>query len=303
VLVAGAEDGPLLPALRAALTPLGAALRLIVAPLPRHRAPPLPPGAALLPWDPLGGEAAPVEAELVLGLALSPRCGAGHKLAEALRRATAPGGALLLAEPLPDLFWDITEGLDPAWWSAPRLLDAAGWRAALAPWGQSRLIPLAAAPWPAALVLAQAAPGAELLPAAPARRFALWSAPALQPWAEALAEELAHSGASVALLPADPAPKALRGALLLALPGPDDIAALARLAAAAEGVAEGLPPRGARRQRDPPPPGCWRWAASGERDAALAHRRHDLAAAVAAGAAPRLAAALLTPPDAEAEQR
>jgi acyl transferase domain-containing protein/NADPH:quinone reductase-like Zn-dependent oxidoreductase/acyl carrier protein len=306
VLVAAAEDGPLLPALRAALAPLGAALRLSVAPLPGDRAPPVPPGAALAPWDPSGEAPPPGEADLVLGLALSPRLGAGSKLLEGLRRAVAPSGVLLLAEPLPDLFWDATEGLDPTWWDAPRLCDGAGWQALLAEgWAARRVLPLPPLPWPAALVLAQVQAGALLLPAAPSRRFALWHASAMQPWAAALAEELAHSGASVVMLPPDPAPKALRGVQLLAFPGAEDLAALARLAAAAEGVAEGLHLVVRDGAQDPSAAAA---LALGRvllnEMPRLAPRRHDLHPALSPlEAARRLAAALLTPPDAEAEQR
>lgn len=306
VLVAAAEDGPLLPALRAALAPLGEALRLLVAPLPGHRAPPLPPGATLHAWDPAGEAPPPGEADLVLGLALSPRLGAGPKLAEGLRRAVAPSGALLLAEPLPDLFSDATEGLDPAWWDAPRLRDGAGWQALLGEgWAARRVLALPPLPWPAALVLAQAPPGALLLPAAPSRRFALWHHPATAPWAAALAEELAHSGASVVMLPPDPAPKALRGVQLLLFPGGDDLAAVARLAAGAEGVAEGLHLVVRDGARDPAAAAVLALGRVLRNEMPrLAPHRHDLDPGLSPpDAARRLAAALLTPPDAEAEAR
>ncbi|MDB5414476.1 MAG: hypothetical protein JWR10_2811, partial [Rubritepida sp.] len=311
VLVAGAEDGPLLPALRQALAPLGPALRLTVTHLPGTRPPAMPPGVEMeiSAWNPATGEPPPVEAEMVLGLALSPRCGATPLLAETLRAATAPGGALLLAEPMPGLFWDLTEGLAPAWWDAPRLRDAAGWAALMEAggWPKPRHLDLPALPWEAALIAAAKPGGGQLLHAAPARRFVLWAGLSQRPLAEALAEALAAAGAQVTHLPPEPTPRQLRGAALIALPPPemDSFSPLARLAALAEGAVAQfhLVVRG----------GEHGGAASGQMALArvlanempgLRPQRHDIAAGLTSEeAASRLAAALLNPADAEAEQR
>ena len=238
VLVAGAEEGPLLPALRRALAPLGAALSLVLAVLPGARPPAAPEGTELLDWDPAG--APPGDAALVLGLNLSARLGAGPALAARLRPAVAPGGALLLAEPAPGLFWEATEGLG---WPAPRLLDAGGWEAALAGAGFAGpcVRPAATGLWPALLLGAAAPPGADLLAAAPGRRFAIWAAPG-NPLATALGEALEAAGAQVAHLPPDPAPRQVAGAALVALPGPGPavLAGFARMAAGLEGSAAAL---------------------------------------------------------------
>jgi len=313
VLVVGAEDGPLLPALRQALAPLGSALRLTVTCLPGDRPPALPPGREaaieLAGWDPGADGTPPSEADLVLGLALSPRRAATHLLTEALRTATAPGGAVLLAEPMPGLFWDLTGGLAPGWWSAPRLRDATGWTAVMTAggWPRPHQVPLPALPWEAALIAAAKPAGGQLLHAAPARRFVLWASGTQRLLGEALAEALAAAGAHVAHLPADPAPRLLRGAAVIALPAPEaeSLVPLAHLAATAEGVAAQfhVVARGGERGL----------AAAGQMALArvlanempgLRPQRHDVAPELSpVEAASRLAAALLNPADAEAEQR
>ncbi|MFL1463917.1 type I polyketide synthase, partial [Roseococcus sp. DSY-14] len=171
VVVAGAEDGPLLPALRRALAFLGPALELAPAVLPGARPPAMAEDAAPLYWP--AGEDLPGDAALVVGLNLSARLGAGAALAARLRPGVAPGGALLLAEPLPDLFWEATEGLA---WEDSRLLDAGGWQAALreAGFAQPAARPAETGLWPAILLRAAVPPGAAVLAAAPGRRFALW---------------------------------------------------------------------------------------------------------------------------------
>ena len=309
VLVVGAEDGPLLPALLPALAWLGTTLRLTVTHLPDDRPPALPPGIELASWDPEAEGPPPAEADLVLGLALSMRRAATHRLAEALRGATAPGGAVLLAEPMPGLFWDLTEGLAPGWWSTPRLRDAAGWSAAMRAggWPQPRDIPLPALPWEAALMAAGKPPGGRLLLAAPARRFVLWASGTQRLLGEALAEALAAAGAQVAHLPADPPPRLLRGAAVIALPAPDaeSIVPLAHLAAAADGVAAQfhVVARGAERGLAPAGQLALARVLANEMPT-LRPQRHDIAPELLpAEAASRLAAALLDPPDAEAEQR
>lgn len=298
VLVAGAEDGPLLPALRHALAPLGPALELTLAMLPGGRPPAAPEETELLDWP--AGEDLPGEATLVVGLNLSARLGAGRALVARLAAAVAPGGALLLGEPAPDLFWEATEGLA---WAEPRLLDAAGWEGALlgAGFACAAIRPAATGLWPALVVAATMPPGAALLAAAPGRRFALWAPEAPAELVSALAEALEAAGAQVAHLPPDPAPRAAQGAALVCLPGhgPAALARFARLAADMEGSAAALHvvTRGAAQD-----PGAAALLALGRVLAneapRLKPRRHDLDAALPAPEAARRLAAILLAPDA-----
>ncbi|WP_424810742.1 SDR family NAD(P)-dependent oxidoreductase [Roseococcus sp. YIM B11640] len=314
VLVAGAEDGPLGSAIWRALAPLGTALRLTFAHLPGERPPALPTGAdparvEMVEWNPEKGEGAPGEADLVIGMMLSPRLGASPLLAEGLRAATAPGGALLLAEPLPGLFWDMTEGLAPGWWATPRLRDAAAWGALMEAggWPRARVLRLPALPWDAALIAVGKPAGAQLLHAAPARRFTIWSGGAPGPLALALDEALTAAGAQVAHLPADPAPRAMNGACLIALPprGSRGLAMLARLAASAEGVAAQfhLVTMGAETGMRAAGQLALARVLANEMPG-LKPRRHDIAAGMdAADAAARIAASLLNGAGNEAEER
>ncbi|GGG35584.1 hypothetical protein GCM10010964_24330 [Caldovatus sediminis] len=241
-------------------------------------------------WDPLaaGGGPRGGPADLVLGLGAALRTGGAARDAEPLaaallRHAAAPGAALLLAEPLAGRVWDFVGGQEPAWWegSGPggsALRDAAGWRAALqaAGWQEAAATPLAAAPWPAALLSARApaaaasaarpalhaaaepeplaatvpavrAPPPAAAPAAAPRAVVLVADAASARLAEALAAALADAGAppvqrhdlTGAVLP----PRALAGATvaLLAAPGrrelPAALAATVRWAEAARGSA------------------------------------------------------------------
>jgi acyl transferase domain-containing protein/NADPH:quinone reductase-like Zn-dependent oxidoreductase/acyl carrier protein len=217
-------------------------------------------------WDPLSGLPPPIEADLVIGLAPAARhagggASAGAALAAALRPALAGGGALLLAEPLPGRVWTFVCGQDPAWWTGlgpnaaqgggggaewGALPDAALWCGRLEAAGFRAVAaePLRAAPWPAALLLAEAPPAAPAAQPRPVRSL-LFADPPSMKLAEAVAERLARDGAQAAIQPlADtPAPRALQGAQLLVLARPDadalaeTLAAVTRLAESATGSA------------------------------------------------------------------
>jgi acyl transferase domain-containing protein/NADPH:quinone reductase-like Zn-dependent oxidoreductase/NADP-dependent 3-hydroxy acid dehydrogenase YdfG/acyl carrier protein len=312
VLVAAGAEGRLVAALSAALRPLlGPALRMVVAHLPEDRPPPVPDGVELVAWDPLGSEPPPVEAELVVALGMTPRRPAGEGLAAALRGAAAPGGALLLAEPAPGAFWDLTQGLSRSWWDAPRLASPEEWAEWLgaAGWTGARALPLPALPMGAALVVAGNPPGAQVLPAAPARRFALFAASRQEALSRALVEALAAAGAQAAHHPLEaegPAPKSLRGTVVVALPATrDDLAAIARLAASAEGAAAGfhIAARGGDLVAEAAGALALGRVLANEMPS-LKPRRHDLDAGLPADrAAKLLAASLLAGADSEAEQR
>jgi acyl transferase domain-containing protein/NADPH:quinone reductase-like Zn-dependent oxidoreductase/NADP-dependent 3-hydroxy acid dehydrogenase YdfG/acyl carrier protein len=306
VLVAGAEEGPLTAALLAALGPR---VELTVTHLPGARPPAVPEGVALAAWDPLGPEPPPVAAALVLGLGLTRQRPGGVALAEGLARAAAPGGALLLAEPVPALFWDLTEGLAAAWWERRRLLGAEEWATALASvgWAAPRVLPLPPLPWPALLVAAARPAGGQLLPGAMGRRFALWAPVAESTLSAAVAEALTAAGATVQRLPERPAPRALLGATVIALPAPGapGLAPLGALAAAAEGAVEGfhLVTQGAAEMPEAAAAFAFGRVLANEMPS-LAPRRHDLDPGLEpAAAARRLVAAILNPPDAEGEAR
>jgi hypothetical protein len=147
--------------------------------------------------------------------------------------------------------------------------------------------------------------GAQLLPPRPPGASRCERPRRCGPWADALAEQLAIPAPPPPSCRPDPAPKALRGAQLIAFPGADDIARLARLAAAAEGVAEGLHLVVRDGLHDPAAAGLLALGrVLANEMPRLAPARHDLDPALSPlDAARRLAAALLTPPDAEAEQR
>ncbi|MCW8086703.1 type I polyketide synthase [Sabulicella glaciei] len=307
VLVAGAEEGPLLPALRRALRFLGPALRLSLAPLPEARLPSVPPETGLVEWSPAASPEA--EAELVLGLGLSGRAGPAATIAARLRPALAPGGALLLAEPAPHLFWDLSEGLHPDARAPGRLAGAEGWEATLLQAGLDgvRALALPPVPWPALLLCGAAPAGARLLAAAPGRRFVISPAPATSGLAAALTEALEAAGAQVSLAEGEPAPRQLRGAALVALPGsgPDALAALGRLAATAEGAAASFHLVVRDGETNPDSAAALALGRVLANEATrLKPRRHDLSPRLSPEEAGRaLAAALLAPPDGEGEQR
>ena len=334
VLEIGAGNGPLTARIAAALGATGLRVLLHAAALPGGRGGPprLPPDAsatvefAPAVWDPLGPDAPLVQADLVVGLAAGAALRAGGALPSALRHAVAPGGALLLAEPLPCRVWDFCCGQDPAWRHAPPP-SAEAWAEALrdAGWDAPPPCPLAAAPWPAVLVAARAAAGAAVLAAPISRRVALFAGADAAALRDRLASALQARGAAVSLgvltdLESVP-PAALRGALVVALAtaeAPDaetlggGLAAVARLAAAAEGVAAGfsLVTRGGRQPDGGAPgghlPGGGALFALGRvlanEHPGLKLRRIDLCPSLPTGAAARrLVAELLHDADGEAE--
>ncbi|WP_187830192.1 type I polyketide synthase [Siccirubricoccus phaeus] len=266
VLETGAAPGPVTARLVAALAASGRHILYCAAALPGQPAPATPRAAENLEfqavaWDPEGEAPPPLAADLVLGLGAGARLRAGALLPEALRRAVAPGGALLLAEPLPGRVWNFCAGQSPGWWSAggtAPLPGAEAWTAALAEagWEAPALTPLAAAPWPAALIAARAPLGAAVLAAPKLRRVVLFADAASAGFRRALAAALTGRGASVTQAElaeaASTPPRALQGSLVVALAAEGEevaetarglaanLAALARLAAAAEGSAAGF---------------------------------------------------------------
>ncbi len=251
-----ADGGPLRVRLHAAALPGGAG----AAPrLPSDT----PAGVELIPavWDPLGPEPPPVAADLVVGLGAGAAMRAGAALPPALRQAVAPGGALLLVEPLPNRVWNFCCGQDPSWWHAApgggsALPGAEAWAEALRAAGWDAPSPpraLSAAPWPAALIAARAPAGAAVLAAPTLRRVALFAEAGAAALRDRLATALQARGAAVsngdladaAYVP----PAALRGSLVAVLATGDaataealggSLAAVAKLAAAAEGAAAGF---------------------------------------------------------------
>jgi acyl transferase domain-containing protein/acyl carrier protein len=260
VLEVGAGPGPLTARLAAALAASGRSVRFTAAGLPGRPGPATPPAMpgldyAALPWDPLGAEPPPLAADLVIGLGAGARLRAGALLPEALRQAAAPGAALLLVEPLPNPLFDLCCGQDPAWWSGPGgtspLPAATGWEAALAHagWGEAASTMLSGAPWPAVLLATRAPEGAAVLAAPKLRRIALFADAAMGWLRGPLAALLQSRGATVAAHDLAEAartpPAALQGSLVVALAGGGDalaasLTALGRLAAAAEGAAQGF---------------------------------------------------------------
>jgi len=206
---------------------------------------------ARLDWDPFGCAAPPATFDLVVGAGAAMAARMGMALLPALRPALAPGGLLLLAEPLPSLFWDFCAGQDPAWWSRPTgpLPDLDEWAAAGAGWAERLAVPLHRGTWPAVLLAARR--GAALPAAARPlpRRFCLFAEPAATATAAALAAALTARGTQVARRAfrgeAASLPRDLRDRhVVVLLDGPDatlpaTLAATAELAAASSGHAAG----------------------------------------------------------------
>ncbi|WP_120007092.1 type I polyketide synthase [Teichococcus vastitatis] len=255
VLEIGAQGGPLTRALLAALGASGRQVELVIA--GDGRAAALPPHAETItarfePWDPASASLPTASADLVVGLAAAARAGRGTGLLPALRAALAPGGVLLLAEPLPGRAWDFACGQNPGWWrgDASALPDAAEWQVAA---GCSGATPLAAAPWPAVLLTAwaEAAMVEAAIPAPPAGPpLQLHADAASTALAVALEEALAARGTGTTRHrledAARQAPRALAGARLVVLACPDEaalpgtLAHVTALAEAARGSAKAL---------------------------------------------------------------
>ncbi|MBR0674370.1 SDR family NAD(P)-dependent oxidoreductase, partial [Neoroseomonas soli] len=211
-------------------------------------APPTAEGVAFAwtPWDPLAASGSVEPADLVIGLAAGARGRSGTALAGALRRAAAPGGMLMLAEPAPGRLWDFACGQDPTWWAGGdgALPDGEAWHHALAEAGfeTPEALPLAAAPWPA-LLLAARAPSVILPAEARPRRVVVCGAGRLATALEAALRAEGHMVQQHPLSPA-PSPREVKGAQLVVLladqPLPDALAAATRLAEAANGAAAGF---------------------------------------------------------------
>ncbi len=263
VLEIGAGPGPMTRLLAAALAASGRRIILCAATLPDGR-PPFAPSAAGLEyshaaWDPLGAEAPPLVADLVIGLLPGLKLrGASHggdaPLAVALRHAVAPGGALLLAEALPGVLWDFTLGQEPAWWDGAGLADDGAWSAALtdAGWQDVSAHRLLSVPMPVGLLAARAPVGAASLPGAMARKLVVVADAAAMPLRAALAGLLTARGAEVLggtlADSAQLSPRQMQGAPLVVILSPEAAAAplgaalaqTARLAAAAAGAASAM---------------------------------------------------------------
>jgi acyl transferase domain-containing protein/acyl carrier protein len=260
VLEVGAPGGPLTRALLAALEASTRQVRYVAAAAETRTAAIPPHGERVdftfAPWD--GSAPLPGPADLVVGLAAAARAQAGEALLPALAAALAPGGTLLLAEPLPGRASVFALGQEAGFWDGrgpggAALPDREGWQAALAaapPWRDARAEPLMAAPWPALLLAARrdAVPEEATTPAAaPFMLFADAGAAAL---AEDLAAALAATGlavrnAGLAEAAAQP-PRALAGAQVVVLAAPDaqnlaaSLAQATALAEAARGSAAGF---------------------------------------------------------------
>ncbi|WP_164867903.1 type I polyketide synthase [Rhodovarius crocodyli] len=254
VLEVGAGPGPLTRRLGAALAATGRRVILHAAALPEGR-PPQAPGEgvefATSVWNPLGQEAAPLQADLVVGMLPSLRLHDAPGLLVALRQAVAPGGALLLAEALPGALWDFTLGRDSGWASPPgedgwtEMLAEAGWQAAQVRRCVSSVLP-------AVLLAGHAAPALAARPPLPARRFMLLADAGAMPARAALAQAMQSRGIELLAGPAelgraaDIAPRAMQGAHLVVMLDPSlpDLAAAltatAHLAAAAQGSAAAM---------------------------------------------------------------
>jgi acyl transferase domain-containing protein/NADPH:quinone reductase-like Zn-dependent oxidoreductase len=260
VLEIAAGPGPFTRLLAAALAASGRRVIFHAAALPEARAPHAPSAGVeftTAPWDPLGGEAPPLMADIVLGILPALRLrggihGGDGRLLLALRHAVAPGGALLLAEALPGVLWDFALGQDPGWWEAPGLADEAQAMQALrdAGWLEVSVRRLLSVPLPVGLLAARAPLGAASLPGAMPRRLILVADAGAMPLRQALAHLLGRSGVDVAggtlaEAASQLSPRAMQGAPLVLLLNPEansealgrELMLAGRLAAAAQGAA------------------------------------------------------------------
>jgi phthiocerol/phenolphthiocerol synthesis type-I polyketide synthase C len=258
VLEVGAQGGPLTRQLLAALEATGRHIRYTAtAPAGDTRAAAIPPHGervafTFTPWDP--STALPGPADLIVGLAPAARLRAGTGLLAALAGALAPGGTMLLAEPLPARAWVFASGQDESWWSGPgagpALPDTTAWQEALAnaPWTSTHTESLSSAPWPALLLAAARQPAESAEATAPdTTPIRLFADEATTTLAESLEAALTAAGipttrAALAEATATP-PRALKGARIVALLAPDAtalpmaLAATTALAEAARGSA------------------------------------------------------------------
>ena len=260
VLEIAAGPGPFTRLVAAALAASGRRVIFHAAVLPEARAPHAPSAGVeftTAPWDPLGGEAPPLMADIVLGILPALRLRGGSdggdgRLLLALRHAVAPGGALLLAEALPGVLWDFALGQDPSWWEATGLADEAQAMQALrdAGWLEVSARRLLSVPLPVGLLAARAPLGAASLPAAMPRRLILVADAGAMALRQALAQLLGRSGVdvaggSLAEAAAQLSPRAMQGAPLVLLLNPEaasealgrELMLAGRLAAMAQGAA------------------------------------------------------------------
>lgn len=259
VLEIAAGSGPLTRLLAMVLAASGRRVILHAASLPDARAPHAPGDGVEFtsaPWDPLGAEAPPLVADIVVGMlpALKLRAGShggDAPLVVALRHAVAPGGALLLAEALPGVLWDFALGQDPAWWEGAGLADEAQATQALrdAGWVDVSGRRLLSVPVPVGLLAARAPLGATSLPGAMPRRMILVADAGGMELRHALSQLLGGRGVDVAggslAEAAQLSPRAMQGAPVVVLLNPGAAAAAlgqelvltARLAATAQGAA------------------------------------------------------------------
>ncbi len=260
VLEIAAGPGACTRLVAAALAVSGRRVIFHAAALPEARAPHAPSGGVeftTAPWDPLGGEPPPLQADIVLGILPAIRLrgglhGGDGPLLLALRHALAPGGALLLVEALPGLLWDFALGQDPGWWEGPGLADEAQAMQALrdAGWLDFSVRRLLSVPVPVGLLAARAPLGATSLPAAMPRRLILVADAGAMELRQALAPLLGRSGVDVvggtlAEAAVQLSPRAMQGAALVLLLNPDSapealgraLMLAGRLAATAQGAA------------------------------------------------------------------
>ena len=266
VLEIGAGPGPLTRLLAVALAGTGRPARFHAASLPEARPSQAPPAGlgqqvefTTSAWDPLGAEPPPLVADIVVGMLPGLRLrGVAHggdaPLAEALRHAVLPGGALLLAEALPGPLWDFTLGQDPAWWQALAPADEAGLAQGLADtgWLDVAVQRVASVALPVAVVAGRAPAGAAALPGALPRRLILVADAESAPLRAALAKLAQARGSEVlggTLAEAGQiSARTMQGACLVVLLAPAGdtaelgvtLAQLARLAAGAQGAAASL---------------------------------------------------------------
>ena len=245
VLEVGTQGGALTRALLAVLEASGKPVRYVATGAPGDaRAAFIPAQAESIAfhfeaWDPAApGPAPDLTADLVVGIAAAARSGRGAALLPALAPLLAPGGTLLLAEPLPGRAWSFACGQDPeASADGAPPPDTATWEGAgaMPDWARAWTAPLGSAPWPALLLTARrAAAATPTAAAAPTAAFQIHADAASAAIRDALAEALVSAGARVTAQPLEAAasqpPRTLAGAALVVLAAPSQEALPATLA-------------------------------------------------------------------------